>query len=182
MQAHVHTLATRQRSYCSRQRVCNRRQHRGNRRPFRLKGRTRGAPAYCSQVSTFGYYRWPLTKTSPARSWHRTNRLTGHAATACPRASSSRKAGLTPATTLSARICIRPVLSPFLYFPYAGLTTLLYPILGYLLLLYTQLISFWCRWTTVPTTLVCRLPLPGNGITRGGGCLDTQRNQSLSRG
>ena len=138
MQAHVHTLATRQRSYCSRQRVCNRRQHRGNRRPFRLKGRTRGAPAYCSQVSTFGYYRWPLTKTSPARSWHRTNRLTGHAATACPRASSSRKAGLTPATTLSARICIRPVLSPFLYFPYAGLTTLLYPILGYFSLLYTH--------------------------------------------
>ena len=33
---------------------------------------------------------------------------------------------VTPATTLSARICIRPVLSPFLYFPYAGLT---YPIL-----------------------------------------------------
>ena len=33
-------------------------------------------------------------------------------------------------------------LSPFLYFSYAGLTTLLYLILGYLLLLYTQLISF----------------------------------------
>ena len=49
---------------------------------------------------------------------------------------------VTPATTLFARICIRPVLSPFLYFPYAGLTPLLYPILGYLLLLYTQLISF----------------------------------------
>ena len=47
-----------------------------------------------------------------------------------------------PATTLSARICIRPVLSPFLYFPYAGLTFLLYRILGYLSLLYNQLISF----------------------------------------
>ena len=33
---------------------------------------------------------------------------------------------VTPATRLSARICIRPVLSPFLYFHYAGLT---YPIL-----------------------------------------------------
>ena len=42
---------------------------------------------------------------------------------------------VTPPTTLSARICIRPVLSPFLYFPYAGLTILLYPILGYLSLL-----------------------------------------------
>ena len=49
---------------------------------------------------------------------------------------------MTPANTLSARNCIRPVLSPFLYFPYAGLNTLLYPILGYLLLLYTELISF----------------------------------------
>ena len=49
---------------------------------------------------------------------------------------------MTPATTLFARICIRPVLSLFLYFPYAGLTILLYPNLGYLPLLYTQLISF----------------------------------------
>ena len=49
---------------------------------------------------------------------------------------------MTPATTLSARICIRPVLSPFLHFPYAGLTILLYPILGYHSLLYSQLISF----------------------------------------
>ena len=49
---------------------------------------------------------------------------------------------MTPATTPFARICIRPVLSPFLYFPYAGLTTLLYPILGYHSLLYKQLISF----------------------------------------
>ena len=49
---------------------------------------------------------------------------------------------MTPATTLFAWICIRPVLPPFLYFPYAGLTILLYPILGYLSLLYTQLISF----------------------------------------
>ena len=39
-------------------------------------------------------------------------------------------------------IIITPVFSPILYFPYAGLTTLLYPILGYLSLLYTQLISF----------------------------------------
>ena len=44
-------------------------------------------------------------------------------------------------------------------------TTLSYSTLGFLLLLYTQLISFWCRWTKVPTTLVCRLLLPGNGIT-----------------
>ena len=49
---------------------------------------------------------------------------------------------MTPATTLSARICVRPVLSPFLYFPYAGLTILLYRILGYLSLLYNQLIFF----------------------------------------
>ena len=70
---------------------------------------------------------------------------------------------------LSARICIRPVLSPFLYFPYAGLT---YPILLYSrisLVALPQLISFWCRWTTVPTTLLCRFLLPGNGITRGDG-------------
>ena len=49
---------------------------------------------------------------------------------------------VTPATTLSARICIRPVLSPFLYSPYAGLTIRLYPILGYHSLIYNQLISF----------------------------------------
>ena len=49
---------------------------------------------------------------------------------------------MTPATTLFARICIRPVLSPFFYFPYAGLTILLYRILGYLSLLYKQFISF----------------------------------------
>ena len=43
---------------------------------------------------------------------------------------------------LSARICIRPVLSPFLYFPYAGLT---YPILldsRISLVALPQLISF----------------------------------------
>ena len=34
-------------------------QHQGNRRSFRLTGRTRGAPAYCSQVSAFGYYSAP---------------------------------------------------------------------------------------------------------------------------
>ena len=31
-------------------------QHRGNRRSFRLTGRTHGAPAYRIRVSTFGYY------------------------------------------------------------------------------------------------------------------------------
>ena len=75
---------------------------------------------------------------------------------------------VTPATTLSACIYIRPVLSPFLYFPYAGLT---YPILldsRISLVALPQLISFWCRWTTVPTTLVGRLLLPGNGIAVGG--------------
>ena len=44
--------------HCSRQPTCKRCQHRGHRRPVRLTGRTRGAPAYCSQVSANGYYRW----------------------------------------------------------------------------------------------------------------------------
>ena len=72
---------------------------------------------------------------------------------------------VTPATTISARICIRPVLPSFLYFPYAGLTC---PILldsRISLVALPQLISFWCRWTTAPTTLMCRLLLLGNGIT-----------------
>ena len=34
-------------------------QHRGHRRPFRLTGRTRGAPAYCIRVSANGYYNDP---------------------------------------------------------------------------------------------------------------------------
>ena len=47
-------------------------QHQGNRRPFCLTGSTRGAPAYCSQVSAFGYYTVPL-KHWPKRA--RTNNL-----------------------------------------------------------------------------------------------------------
>ena len=42
--------------YCRRQQVCNRCQQSGSRRSFRITGRTRGAPAYCSRLSTFGYY------------------------------------------------------------------------------------------------------------------------------
>ena len=83
---------------------------------------------------------------------------------------------MTPATTLSARICIRPVLSPFLYFPYVGLTTLLYPILGYLFLLYTQLISFLVSLDYGSYDPCVRLQLPGNGITCWFVSLPTRRS------
>ena len=76
-------------------------QHRGHRRPLRLTGRTRGSHAYCSRVSTFGYYIAPNSDTTPSSA------VPHRCAVLSPRGSSGR--------AFHARPCLHKLIHSFIH-------------------------------------------------------------------